>query len=124
MPGGEHRIAPRMIAALTSLVHDGQSAPGQELKGSINRPDTEAQDQLLQIIIFDLQRAAGPDGPNSDISQLLFDHLVRAVLSNAVEIKGERPGSGQQKPIARKRQKSDIKTKGAGRSGLAPGGMS
>jgi len=28
--------------------------------GSVNRPDTEAQDQLLQIIIFGLQRAAGP----------------------------------------------------------------
>jgi len=26
MPSGEHRIAPRVIAALTSLVHDGQSA--------------------------------------------------------------------------------------------------
>ena len=36
-------------------IHDGQ-----ELKGSISRPDTEAQDQLLKIIIFDLQRAAGP----------------------------------------------------------------
>ena len=36
-------------------IHDGQ-----ELKRSINRPDTEAQDQLLQIIIFGLQRAAGP----------------------------------------------------------------
>jgi hypothetical protein len=29
-------------------------------KGSINRPDTEAQDQILQIITFGLQRAAGP----------------------------------------------------------------
>ncbi len=65
---------------------------------------------------FGHQNAIGRDWANSDISQLLFDHLVRAVLSNAVEIKGERPGSGQQKPIARKRQKSDIKTKGAGRS--------
>ena len=36
-------------------IHDGQ-----ELKGSVNRPDTEAQDQLLQITIFGLQRAAGP----------------------------------------------------------------
>jgi hypothetical protein len=26
MPDGEHRIAPRVIAALTSLVHDSQSA--------------------------------------------------------------------------------------------------
>jgi hypothetical protein len=26
MPDGEHRIAPRVIAALTSLIHDGQSA--------------------------------------------------------------------------------------------------
>ena len=33
---------------------------GQGLKGSLNRPDTEAQDQLLQIITFGLQRAAGP----------------------------------------------------------------
>ena len=36
-------------------IHDGQ-----ELKGSVNRPDTDAQDQLLQIITFGLQRAAGP----------------------------------------------------------------
>ena len=26
----------------------------------MNRPDTDAQDQLLQIITFGLQRAAGP----------------------------------------------------------------
>ena len=36
-------------------IHDGQ-----EFKGSVNRPDTDAQDQLLQITIFGLQRAAGP----------------------------------------------------------------
>ena len=36
-------------------IHDGQ-----ELKGSINRPDTEAQDQPSPVIIFGLQRAAGP----------------------------------------------------------------
>ena len=33
------------------IIHDGQ-----ELEGSINRPDTEALDQLLQLIIFGLQR--------------------------------------------------------------------
>ena len=32
----------------------------RSLKGSVNRPDTDAQDQLLQIISFGLQRAAGP----------------------------------------------------------------
>ena len=31
----------------------------RSLKRSINRPDTEAQDHLLQIITFGLQRAAG-----------------------------------------------------------------
>jgi hypothetical protein len=36
-------------------IHDGQG-----LKDSINRSYTEAQDQLLQIITFGLQRAAGP----------------------------------------------------------------
>jgi hypothetical protein len=36
-------------------IHDGQ-----ELKGSINRPDTEAQDQHSPNFIFGLQRAAGP----------------------------------------------------------------
>ena len=30
------------------------------LRRSINGPDTEAQDQPLQIITFGLQRAAGP----------------------------------------------------------------
>jgi hypothetical protein len=29
MPNGEHRIAPRVIAALTSLVQNGQSAADQ-----------------------------------------------------------------------------------------------
>jgi hypothetical protein len=33
---------------------------GQELKRSINGPDTEAQGQPLQIVTFGLQRAAGP----------------------------------------------------------------
>jgi hypothetical protein len=32
----------------------------RSLKGSINRPDTEAQTNFLQIITFGLQRAAGP----------------------------------------------------------------
>ena len=45
----------RMRSNVRADIHDGQG-----LKGSISRPDTEAQDQLLQIIIFGLQRAAGP----------------------------------------------------------------
>jgi hypothetical protein len=50
-PSGPRRELDRARAD----IHDGQ-----ELKGSLNRPDTEAQDQLLQIITFGLQRAAGP----------------------------------------------------------------
>jgi hypothetical protein len=60
-------------------------------KGSINRPDRKAQDQILQIITFGLQRAAGPyKGPIGDLSRCgnmrgQCKALPQGLLSNAVE---------------------------------------
>jgi hypothetical protein len=47
------------------IIHDGQ-----ELEGSINSPDTEALDQLLQLTIFGLQRAAGQQ-PTSGVYSMI-----------------------------------------------------
>jgi hypothetical protein len=45
----------------------------------VNRPDTDAQDQLLQIITFGLQRAAGPYRRAISRSRARsFKHLVDA----------------------------------------------
>ena len=61
----------------------------------MNRPDTDAQDQLLQIITFGLQRAAGPyKWANSDGSRYELELTVRAVrrgeaLGNATPAKVE-----------------------------------
>ena len=63
----------------------------------MNRPDTDAQDQLLQIITFGLQRAAGPyRWAKTRRTGLSKNYLCSIIVLVAVRLGRTLPGwSGQ-----------------------------